>query len=101
MVRLPVAVLVVRRLSGGGRGGVSGMHRRVMRSAGVGIDRQSAMHGARVQLGRLRQTNDEPDRERTGQNSRQHVTTHTSNIEGTECSIHYRTGKDLFGAAAA
>jgi hypothetical protein len=37
-----------------------------------------------VQLRRLRQTNDEPHREHTGQNPRQSVATHASNIGAAE-----------------
>jgi len=43
--------------------------------------RQLSVHGARVQLRRLRQTNGEPDGEQTGQSAEDPVATHASNIE--------------------
>lgn len=67
-----------------GRCRLVGMRRSVMGAGGVCIDRQPTVHDARVQLHRLRQTDDEPDRKHTGQNPKESATTHASNIGAAE-----------------
>jgi hypothetical protein len=60
-----------------------GMHRfrGVSGRTGDGLlNRETTMHGTRVQLRRLRQTNGEPEGEHAGETSRDPVTTHGSNI---------------------
>jgi hypothetical protein len=46
------------------------------------IDSQSAMHGARVQLHRLRQTDGEPYGKNAGEAAKKPMMTHASNIGG-------------------
>ena len=62
---------MVRMLGARGRNVMDRMRRSVVRCRCSCIDRQPTVHDAGVQLRRLRQTNDEPDGEHSGQNPKE------------------------------
>ena len=58
---------------------------RTVRSGMRDVDRQTAVHGARMQLSRLGQTNGEPHRHDTGETAKDGIPTHGSNIDYDPC----------------
>ena len=61
------------------------------------VDRQTAVHDARVQLCRLRQTDGKPDSDKPGQGPGKPVSTHGSNIDGKTLMTQYRHGGRQLG----